>query len=112
MTLDEDRALTRPDYWDDRYAKGEGHEWFRTFEDLEAFFRTNLLENKQVAPRADPLLLHLGSGDSVRARRPVLHTQSYSSADNLGSARLSQPNLPHGATLASCASTSPPWWST
>lgn len=66
MTVDEDQALSRADYWDGRYANGHGHEWFRTFGDLESFFYKNLLGTKEFAPEANPLILHLGSGDSVR----------------------------------------------
>lgn len=70
MTVDEDRALSRADYWNGRYADGRGHEWFRTFKELESFFDTNLVGTKQFAPQADPLILHLGSGDSVRRSHP------------------------------------------
>lgn len=66
MVSDEARALSRPDYWDGKYARREGHEWYRTFEDLESFFQATLFENVRVSPKADPLILHLGSGDSVR----------------------------------------------
>lgn len=66
MTVDEDRALSRADYWDGRYANGQGHEWFRAFKDLESFFSTNLVGTKEFAPEANPLILHLGAGDSVR----------------------------------------------
>lgn len=66
MTVDEDRALSRADYWDGRYADGHGHEWFRTFKDLESFFSINLVGTKEFTPEANPFILHLGSGDSVR----------------------------------------------
>lgn len=66
MTVEEDQALSRADYWDGRYTDGHGHEWFRTFKDLESFFYTNLVGTKEFAPQIDPLIVHLGSGDSVR----------------------------------------------
>lgn len=70
MTLDK-RALSRPTCWDAKYAHGEGHEWYRTYEDLEAFFQTHFYDNHRVSPKADPLVLHLGSGDSVSAPPPA-----------------------------------------
>lgn len=69
MTKEEDQALARPDYWDGRYAQGDGeaptHEWFRSFQELESFFRPNLFDIAGFTPRDNPLILHLGSGDSV-----------------------------------------------
>ncbi|KAF7544346.1 hypothetical protein G7Z17_g10026 [Cylindrodendrum hubeiense] len=69
MTVEEDKALGRPDYWDSRYAKSDGddptHEWFRSFADLEPFFHKNLFETQGVKAEDAPLILHLGSGDSV-----------------------------------------------
>lgn len=64
MTIEEDRALSSPDYWDGRYAGGDGHEWFRSYDDLEPFLRPSLFE--AFAPSSEPVVLHLGSGDSVR----------------------------------------------
>lgn len=108
MTLDEDRALSRPDYWDGRYAHGDGHEWFRTYEDLEAFFQAHLFDNEPVSPKADPLILHLGSGDSVSTRpaSPVPPCPAYRVFD-----RSSPPDSLPAATLASYVSTSRPSWS-
>jgi hypothetical protein len=63
MTIEEDQALSSPEYWDGRYAGGGGHEWFRSFDDLEPFLRPNLFET--FASSGEPLILHLGSGDSV-----------------------------------------------
>lgn len=69
MTKEEDQALSRPDFWDKRYAQGDGeqptHEWFRSYKDLEPFLRSNLFEGKGFTPSDNPLILHLGSGDSV-----------------------------------------------
>lgn len=103
MTVKEDQALGRADYWDGRYADGRGHEWFRTFKDLEPFFYENLVGAKQSTPQADPLILHLGSGDSVRSSRPPeAHLNTYHLAvlltDSLPlplpSPRLYLPSLP------------------
>lgn len=67
MGAEEDQALARPEYWDGHYSKSEGeapvHEWFRSFGDLQPFLQTHLFEI--VKPEAKPLVLHLGSGDSV-----------------------------------------------
>ena len=64
------KRLAHADYWDARYSEtGEGqqcHEWFRSFNDLEAFFEQNLPQR----PPSDVRVLHLGSGDSVSWRTP------------------------------------------
>ncbi|KAJ4424081.1 hypothetical protein N0V82_001328 [Gnomoniopsis sp. IMI 355080] len=69
MTQEEDQALSRPEYWDARYVVGDGskptHEWFRTFAELEPFFKQNLLTAEGVKAEDDPLILHLGTGDSL-----------------------------------------------
>ncbi|PNP46118.1 hypothetical protein TGAM01_v200291 [Trichoderma gamsii] len=69
MTAEEDQALGRADYWDSRYSKSDGeaptHEWFRAFSDLEPFFRKNLFGLQSFQAEDNPLILHLGSGDSV-----------------------------------------------
>ncbi len=65
-----DRSLKElgfPDYWNKRYETGSEvdggtHEWFRTFEKLRPF-----LEKTLPKPSAQPRILHLGCGDSVRA---------------------------------------------
>ncbi|KAH6627217.1 hypothetical protein B0J18DRAFT_426811 [Chaetomium sp. MPI-SDFR-AT-0129] len=66
---DLDVALGRPEYWDEHYSKSDGeqptHEWFRSFEDLEDFFHQNLFTAPGLTAADDPLILHLGSGDSV-----------------------------------------------
>lgn len=67
---DENELLAHPEFWDARYSnapEGEGHapthEWFRTYQDLELFFRKHLVEWR--APETNPRIVHLGSGDSV-----------------------------------------------
>jgi len=64
---EEGKALATPEYWDSRYAQSNGedptHEWFRSYEALEPFFKENLFATKpaEQAPR----IVHLGTGDSV-----------------------------------------------
>ncbi|TPX15038.1 uncharacterized protein E0L32_004868 [Thyridium curvatum] len=67
---DENELLAHPEFWDARYSnapEGEGHapthEWFRTYQDLELFFRKHLVEWR--APETNPRIVHLGSGDST-----------------------------------------------
>lgn len=66
---EEDRALVYSGYWDDHYSKSEGeeptHEWFRSFVDLQPFLQTHLFESQGLKPQDNPLILHIGSGDSV-----------------------------------------------
>ncbi|KAK3298654.1 S-adenosyl-L-methionine-dependent methyltransferase [Chaetomium fimeti] len=66
---DVEEALTKPEYWDEHYTKSDGqaptHEWFRSFADLEEFFQTSLFEAPGRTVADDPVILHLGSGDSV-----------------------------------------------
>ena len=67
MSEEEISALKNPEYWDERYSKAEGdeptHEWFRSYSDLKPFFTKHLFEKYNAAK--DPLILHLGAGDSV-----------------------------------------------
>ncbi|KAH7175934.1 S-adenosyl-L-methionine-dependent methyltransferase [Dactylonectria macrodidyma] len=69
MTAENDQALSHSEYWDERYSKSDGatptHEWFRSFADLEPFFQKNLLGADGHKSSDNPLILHLGSGDSV-----------------------------------------------
>ncbi|KAM5356709.1 hypothetical protein ACJ41O_003355 [Fusarium nematophilum] len=69
MTVEEDQQLGRPEYWDGRYATSSSdtptHEWFRSFDDLEPYFRRNLFEQPGRTAADNPRILHLGSGDSV-----------------------------------------------
>lgn len=70
MALEEDRALSSSEYWDSRYSSsgdGQLHEWFRSFENLEPFFQDNFFNVQGMTAEDDPLVLHLGSGDSVGA---------------------------------------------
>jgi hypothetical protein len=66
-----DQVLSHASFWDERYSQLDGssaptHEWFRAFSDLEPFFKSNLFTVPGLTPPDDPLVLHLGSGDSVR----------------------------------------------
>jgi hypothetical protein len=64
---EEGKALATPEYWDSRYAQSNGedptHEWFRSYEALEPFFKENLFATKP--PQSQPRIVHLGTGDSV-----------------------------------------------
>ncbi|KAK0629096.1 S-adenosyl-L-methionine-dependent methyltransferase [Bombardia bombarda] len=73
---DEGKALAHASYWDNRYTEAAAaaddskaaqlHEWFRSFQELEPFFQRNLIDAApRFKPQASPLILHLGSGDSV-----------------------------------------------
>ncbi len=65
-----DETQSHPEYWDERYSKAVGesptHELFRSYSDLEEFFQKLLLESSGRRPVDNPLIVHLGSGDSVR----------------------------------------------
>lgn len=72
----EPNALATPEYWDAQYSRSTGdapvHEWFRSFSELESTFQDVLSgwhgpgSGGSVEDSADgPLILHLGSGDSV-----------------------------------------------
>jgi EEF1A lysine methyltransferase 4 len=72
---DADRALSTAEYWNDRYAEVSGpnghvHEWLATFADLESFLDTRLFTRPGSRPEDNPLILHLGSGDSVSSTTP------------------------------------------
>jgi SAM-dependent methyltransferase len=64
---EEGKALATPEYWDSRYAQSNGedptHEWFRSYEALEPFFKENLFATKP--PDSQPKIVHLGTGDST-----------------------------------------------
>lgn len=71
---DASQALAHPDYWDKRYAAGSStraptHEWFMGFDDLLPFFELQLF--RHYSPESNPMIVHLGSGDSV-CRAPCL----------------------------------------
>ncbi|KAK3377013.1 S-adenosyl-L-methionine-dependent methyltransferase [Lasiosphaeria ovina] len=63
------QVMSQASYWDQRYSKSDGsaptHEWSLTFSALEAFFDANLFGAPGLGPSDDPLILHLGSGDST-----------------------------------------------
>ncbi|KAK5996280.1 EEF1A lysine methyltransferase 4 [Cladobotryum mycophilum] len=69
MAASDNKALGSSSYWDSRYAHSDGqsptHEWFLSFSQLEGFFRQNLFQVQGLRPVNNPLILHLGSGDSV-----------------------------------------------
>lgn len=75
MTIEEDKQLLHPEYWNDHYAAWNSetptHEWFRSFTDLESFFQRNLFEAPGLTAEDDPKILHLGSGDSVGLFTPA-----------------------------------------
>ncbi|KAL1837997.1 hypothetical protein VTJ49DRAFT_3145 [Mycothermus thermophilus] len=60
--------LGQPSYWDKHYSHSDGvspvHEWLKSYSDLEAFFDRNLFTAPGVATSDNPMILHLGSGDS------------------------------------------------
>lgn len=80
MTVEEDQALSRAEYWDGRYQdsrdEAQVHEWFRGFSDLQPFFEKNLFTVQPLRPEDNPFILHLGSGDSVRAL-PITFVSSH-----------------------------------
>ena len=69
MMGDHDECLSHAWYWDEHYLKADGenptHEWFRSFGDLEPFFRKHIFDSPGHRPNDSPVVLHLGSGDSV-----------------------------------------------
>jgi len=77
-----DQALSHASYWDERYQQSNGssdptHEWFRSFADLDPFLQSNLFTVPGLTAPEDPLVLHLGSGDSVRLSYiPTLHVHT------------------------------------
>jgi len=68
MSSKEAQALSRSEFWDDRYAKADGekptHEWFRAFDALEPFFEKHVFSAREAEGKGQRVL-HLGSGDSV-----------------------------------------------
>ncbi|KAK3051365.1 hypothetical protein LTR09_007388 [Extremus antarcticus] len=55
------QELSTAEYWNDRYATANGHEWFKSFAALQPFFGKHLLSSRS----KDSRILHLGSGDST-----------------------------------------------
>lgn len=73
-----EEALSKPEYWDKHYSKSDGqtptHEWFCSFNDLEEFFQSPFFDAPGFTPPDNPVILHLGSGDSVGC--PLAHFTS------------------------------------
>ncbi|KAK4443005.1 S-adenosyl-L-methionine-dependent methyltransferase [Podospora aff. communis PSN243] len=64
-----DNQFSHTFYWDEHYSQSDGsvpkHEWLRPFSALESFFAANLFALAGFTPVDNPLILHLGSGDST-----------------------------------------------
>lgn len=62
---EEGQALSSANFWDARYANGDGkqptHEWFKSFDSLRPFFERHLFNTRS----EDSRILHLGAGDST-----------------------------------------------
>jgi hypothetical protein len=54
-------ALATPEYWNERYANNDSHEWFKSYSALQSFFEKHLFSVRDT----NASLLHLGSGDST-----------------------------------------------
>jgi hypothetical protein len=111
MTAENDQALSHAEYWDERYSKSDGtaptHEWFRSFDDLEQFFQKNFFQIDGLKSSDNPLILHLGSGDSVCL--PIAqYLACFVAPLTSRRSRSFRSNLHLGATNGSSASTSPP----
>ena len=82
MTSSDATALTTAEFWDEYYTKsGDGqepvHEWLRSFAELEEFLRPALLDVPGLSGQDSPLIVHLGSGDSVRTSIPTTTTSLF-----------------------------------
>ncbi|KAJ1327011.1 EEF1A lysine methyltransferase 4 [Microdochium nivale] len=60
QTQTQDDVLTH----NEATTNGQLHEWFRSAADLDDFFSRHLYSAKPPSPTSQPLILHLGSGDS------------------------------------------------
>ena len=60
MNEQELKALGHPEYWNNRYNEADGHEWFRSFNQLQPLLVKELPE-----AGSNPRIIHLGCGDSV-----------------------------------------------
>jgi len=63
-------VLAKAEYWDEYYTKSRDgqepiHEWLQSFAQLEEFLRPALFNIPGLSGQDNPLILHLGSGDSV-----------------------------------------------
>lgn len=69
MAASNDQALGHALYWDEHYSQSDGstptHEWYVQFSDLEPFFERNIFASPGLTAKDNPMVLHLGSGDSV-----------------------------------------------
>lgn len=69
MSEEESGRMVTSEYWDGRYAEvasdNQVHEWFKSFADIEPFLEENFMRHR--GPDTPTKILHLGSGDSVRA---------------------------------------------
>ncbi len=61
---EEGQAVSKPEYWDERYHTSDGskptHEWFKSFDALRPLFESHLAIRS-----IDSRIVHLGSGDST-----------------------------------------------
>ena len=76
MATKDDRVLSGSEYWDNRYSSSndaQTHEWFRSFVDLEPFLQEQLFGISGLTVDNDPVVLHLGSGESVRLHLQLFH---------------------------------------
>ena len=60
MSSKEAAALSTAQYWDERYASKDSHEWLKSYLALTPFFEKHLFATRPF----DSRILHLGSGDS------------------------------------------------
>ncbi|KAL7944077.1 S-adenosyl-L-methionine-dependent methyltransferase [Trichoderma barbatum] len=69
MAINEEQVLAYSNYWDNGYSRSNGdaptHEWYRSFSELEPFFQENLFGLQSLKAEDNPMILHLGSGDSI-----------------------------------------------
>lgn len=79
MNEQELKALGHPEYWNNRYNEADGHEWFRSFKELQPLLVKELPE-----AGSNPKIIHLGCGDSVSPLRlPGLGTDNADLNDRL-----------------------------
>lgn len=80
MSTDSLKELGFAEYWNKRYENLSGpgdssHEWFRSFDHLRILLETHL-----PPPSANPWILHLGCGDSVRLPQHPLPSYQFLSS--------------------------------
>lgn len=102
----QDDDIVTEGFWDARYGNSSGdeptHEWMGATS-VQKLFQRNLFDVPGLRPEDNPLILHLGSGDSVSM--PVL----LGYITHLTASRSSPSIWPIRATGDSYAPTSPPW---